>query len=558
MTPPPLRSSLRDAWRIAAPYFRSEERWIGLGLLAALLGAQLVIVGAAVAENYWRNAFFQTLQNKDWPGFIQQFWVYAAIAVFHVIGPVYQRYITQWLTIRWRRWLTAYYLDRWLDGPTHYRAMLGADVVDNPDQRVAEDIRAFVSVSLDLLSGLIGAIARLVSFVAILWSLSNLIPLTVLGVTIPGYLVWAALIYAIAGSMVAHWIGRSLIPLDYEQERREADFRFALVRLRENGEAVALLRGEPSEKRDLMARFQAIIQNWHRLMNRQQFVGLFATAYGRYSLYFPYFVMSPLFFGGNMQLGAFMQSGSAFNEVRSAFSYFITSYVKIAELAAIVQRLSQFETSIVRADPKSPDAPEPVSGLQVSELRIETPGGVGIVSLDILTLAPGEALVVTGASGAGKTSLLRSLSGIWPYVSGEMRSAMQRPLMLPQRAYLPLGSLRRVLAYPADDAVFSDSELRDVLDSVGLPDLGDMLDQVERWDTRLSEGEKQRLSIARALLYRPDMLMLDEATSALDETSEIALHRLIRERLSAAAIIAVSHRRAIVELYDRAIRIDAS
>lgn len=412
ITPPSLRSSLRDAWRIAAPYFRSEERWIGFGLLAALLGAQLVIVGAAVAENYWRNAFFQTLQNKDWPGFIQQFWVYAVIAVFHVIGPVYQRYITQWLTIRWRRWLTAYYLDRWLHGPTHYRAMLGNDAVDNPDQRVAEDIRAFIGASLDLLSGLIGAIARLVSFVAILWSLSNLIPLTMFGVTIPGYLVWAALIYAIAGSMVAHWIGRSLIPLDYEQERREADFRFALVRLRENSEAVALLRGETSEKSDLMHRFRAIVANWHRLMNRQQFVGLFSGAYGRYSLYFPYFVMSPLFFGGNMQLGAFMQSGSAFNEVRSAFSYFITSYVKIAELAAIVQRLSQFETVIARADAPRAKTSEIAAGLRTSNMQIDTPDGTNILSLGGLTVMPGEALLITGASGAGKTSLLRSLSGI--------------------------------------------------------------------------------------------------------------------------------------------------
>lgn len=550
--------TLRGAWRIAAPYFRSDERWIGFGLLAALIGAQLVIVGAAVAENYWRNAFFQTLQEKNWPGFIQQFWFYAFIAVFHISGPVYQRYMTQWLTIRWRRWLTTYYLDRWLDGPTHYRAMIAPDAIDNPDQRVAEDIRSFISVSLDLFSGLIGAIARMFSFIAVLWSLSNLIPFTMFGFTIPGYLVWAALIYAIIGSAVTHLIGRRLIALDYEQEKREANFRFALVRLRENGEAVALLRGEASEKRDLLTRFQAIVLNWYHLMNRQQFVGLFSEAYRRYSLYFPYFVMAPLFFGGNMQLGAFMQSGQAFNEVRSAFSYFITSYVKIAELSAIVQRLVQLEMSLPHDDTRDRklETPAPDAGLQASGLRICTPEGAGIVELDALKVARGEALLITGASGVGKTSLLRGLSGIWPYFSGDMRSTVERPLALPQRSYLPLGSLRRALAYPVDGAAFlTDEDLRDALDAVGLPHLGHALDDVARWDTRLSEGEKQRLSIARALLYRPDFLMLDEATAALDEASEVAMHRLIRERLPKATILAVSHRDAVAELYDRTIPI---
>jgi vitamin B12/bleomycin/antimicrobial peptide transport system ATP-binding/permease protein len=554
--PLPLRTALRDAWRIAAPYFRSDERWIGYGLLAALVGAQLVIVGAAVAENYWRNAFFQTLQDRNWPGFLQQFWVYAVIAIFHIGGAVYQRYMTQWLTIRWRRWLTQHYLDRWLDGSTHYRAMLAPDAIDNPDQRIAEDIRAFIETTLDLLSGLIGAIARLLSFVAILWSLSNLIPFTVFGVAIPGYLVWAALIYAIVGSVVTHWIGRSLITIDYEQERREADFRFALVRLRENSEAIALLRGEQSEKNDLTTRFQAILGNWYRLMTRQQFVGLFAESYKRYSLYFPYFVMAPLFFGGNMQLGAFMQSGSAFNEVRNAFSYFIVSYVKIAELSAVVQRLSQFDAIVTRTHA----GPEPVEAsagsLQANGIVIRAPSGSEIISLEDIRIEAGDSLLIRGRSGIGKTSLLRTLSGIWPYFEGRITLPSTRVLVLPQRPYMPLGSLRKALLYPGDWAPAADANIVEALELVGLETLIPELDQVIRWDGRLSEGEKQRLSIARALVLKPDVLILDEATSALGEALEVSLHRLVREQLRDATVIAVSHSDALVKEYARTLPID--
>ncbi|MBN8988704.1 MAG: ABC transporter ATP-binding protein/permease [Rhizobiales bacterium] len=549
---------MRETLRIALPYFRSEERWAACGLLAAAAGAQLALVGIAVAENYWRNAFFQTLQDRSWPGFVQQFWVYVAIGIGFILATVYQRYLIQWLTIRWRRWLTARYLDDWLDGPVHYRAMTKPDNIDNPDQRVAEDVRLFIDTTLSLTVGLLGAIARLFSFVAVLWALSQIVPITLFGetYTIPGYLVWAALIYAILGSVVTHWIGRALIALDYEQERREANFRFAFVRLRENAESVAMLRGEASEKQELLARFLAIMRNWYRLMARQQYVGLFTGSYRRFSLYFPYFAMSPLFFGGTMQLGAFMQAGSAFNEVRDSFSYFISSYLKIAELSAVVQRLSQFDAAIVAARSQAPrsDAVSP-EALRVEQLVVTAPNMTPIAALDDLNVAPGEAVLITGVSGAGKTSLLRAFVGIWPYATGRVQVSATRVLALPQLPYIPLGSLRRALCYPLSMDTHGDAELEGALRDVGLGDLSGSLDDIVAWDKTLSVGEQQRLSLARAILFKPELLVLDEATSALDERSEIELHELVRSRLPRATLLAVSHRQALCSIYDRTVEI---
>jgi putative ATP-binding cassette transporter len=551
-----VRPLLRDAAKIAATYFRSEERWSAWGLLVCVVAAQLLLVGVAVATNYWRNAFFQALQERNWDAFLYQFWVYCCLGVGFVLASVYQRYFTQWLTIRWRRWLTAHLLGQWLDGAVHYRAQLVDGGIDNPDQRLSEDIRNYIEQVLALSVGLLGAVAKLVSFVAILWTLSNLVPLMLFGQNwaIPGYLVWAALIYAVVGTIVTHWLGRPLIALDYEQERREADFRFGLVRLRENAEAVAMMRGEPAERTSLLARFNAIAANWYRLMLRQKIVSLFTMTYRHYSLYFPYLVMAPLYFGGGMQLGALMQAGQAFNEVRSALSYLVESYFKLAEFAATVQRLSGFiaATGDARNAPipgEGSDKPHEQTGVDVAGLMVRSPEGRLIAALDKLHLKPGAGLLVTGVSGAGKTSLMRAIAGIWPYRDGDLRVTAARPLALPQRAYLPLGSLRQVLAFPLAPDSYPDGTLRAALVDIELGDLAPQLDDAVDWTRRLSEGEKQRLSIARALLLKPDLLLLDEATSAIDVEGEAALHRLIRERLPAAIIIAVSHRASLAATY---------
>lgn len=557
---PPLKVTVRDAFRIAAPYFRSDGgRW-AIGLAGCAVAAQLTFVGSQVAENYWRNSFFQTLQNKDWNGFLIQFVVYSVISVFWVAGTVYQRYFIQWLTIRWRSWLTEQYLDRWLAGPVHYRASIASGNVDNPDQRIAEDIRQFIDAVLSLTIGLIGAIASLFSFVTVLWSLSEMVPIRLFGVSyvVPGYLVWTALIYAVVGSVITHWIGRRLVPIDFEQEQREANFRFALVRVRENAEAIALLRGEASERSELLTRFSEIASNWYRLMRRQQFVALFAESFRRFSLYFPYFALSALFFGGGLQFGAFMQAGSAFNLVREAFSYFISSYVRIAGLAATVQRLSQFDRAMAMASSNHEFvSSESQSILYAKDVTVTDAFNRKIASLCELSLAPGEAALLSGPSGTGKTSLLRGIAGIWPYMTGTVSRRDQAIMALPQRAYIPLGTLRRALSYPCAPDSFDDQDLQDALAAVGLSGLKLSLDVSDAWDKKLSEGEKQRLSMARILLAKPELVLLDEATSALDEPAERELHRLIRQRLPKAAILAAAHSGFLRDLYDRSVALDA-
>jgi vitamin B12/bleomycin/antimicrobial peptide transport system ATP-binding/permease protein len=553
---PSLKVTLRDAFRIAAPYFRSEDKWRAVGLFACTVAAQLTLVGANVAENYWRNGFYQTLQDKDWNGFLFQFAFFSVICVFYVLNAVYQRYFTQWLTIRWRRWLTTRYLERWLDGPIHYRAMLAGGHVDNPDQRIAEDIRLFIDGVLSLTVGLIGAVASLLSFVGVLWTLSSLTPLRLFGESyvIPGYLVWTALIYAFAGSLVTHWVGRRLITIDFEREQREANFRFALVRVRENTEAIAMLGGEAAERDDLVTRFLEITRNWYRLMRWEQFVSLFAESYRQFSRYFPYFALAPLFFGGTMQLGAFMQAGSAFNRVREAFSYFINSYVRIAELAATVQRLSQFDRAMAKAEATDePASTATGDALRIEDFVVSDAVGKEIASIGDFALTAGQAALLTGPSGAGKTSLLRGISGIWPYFAGQVERSAGRMMALPQRPYIPLGSLRRALSYPAPPGTFDDMRLKDALAAVGLSRLQPSLDVTDAWDSKLSEGEKQRLSLARVLLAEPQIVLLDEATSSLDEPSARELHRLIRNWLPKAAILSASHDRALRDIYDKAL-----
>ena len=553
-----LATLLREVVRIAAPYFRSKERWSAAGLFICIILAQLALVGAAVAENYWRNGFYQALQDRDWSGFLAQFGVFSAIGIVFVLATVYQRYLTQWLTIRWRHWLTTRYLGKWLDGPVHYAAGLAGGAVDNPDQRIADDIRQFIDGVISLTVGLIGAIARVLSFVAVLWTLSSLVPLRIFGESfvIPGYLVWAALIYSGLGTLVAHLIGRHLIAIDFEREQREANFRFALVRIRENSEAIAMMRGEVSERDDLLTRFSKIAGNWYRLMRWEQFVSLFAESYKYYSRYFPYFVLAPLFFGGPMQLGAFMQAGSAFNSVQQAFSYFISSYVRIAELAATVQRLSQFEQAMTEAACAG-EAVRSGRGkvLHVDGLEVKDAAGQKIVSLDHLMLAPGETALLTGRSGAGKTSLIRGIAGIWPYVKGRVVRPVERTMALPQRPYIPLGSLRRSVSYPARAGQYSDERIRDVLAAVGLGHLGASLDIEDAWDRRLSEGEKQRLSLARVLLAEPDLILLDEAMSGLEKPAERELHHLIRQKLPRSAIVAASHDEQLRDICTRVIEV---
>jgi len=553
-------NTYRDFTRIAVPYYRSEDKWAGRALLAAVIALQLFQVWLNVRFNAWYNTFYTALQDKDWDTFIAQIGVFSLLAAFFIVSAVYQLYLQQWLQIKWRYWLTNRYLGRWLGQGTHYRMRLKGDQADNPDQRIADDIRQFVDSTLDIGIALLGSVVTLVSFIVILWNLSSATPLMIGSSTfnIPGYLVWAALIYAVIGTWVTHLVGRPLIKLNFDQQRYEADFRFSLVRLRENAEEVTLLAGEQAEEARLRDRFGWVIRNWYDIMRRRKRLTFLTAGYSQAAIIFPFLVVSPVYFFGKMTLGGLMQISSAFGQVQSALSFFVTAYTSIADWKAVLNRLSGFEASIDWAQgldktaPRVEVATNGARNLSADELAVGLPNGQEIVRVKGLSIAPGERVLVTGPSGSGKTSLFRALGGIWPFGKGSISIPKDaNVLVLPQRPYLPLGTLRGALAYPGPEDAFSLDEIEDVLSAVGLAALRKQLDETAYWTDKLSGGEKQRLSIARALLQKPDWLFLDEATAALDEASEAMLYRLLLARLPEAAIVSIGHRSSLVQFHGR-------
>ena len=454
-----LLSTIATIWRLSLPYFRSEDRWPARILLAAVVALELSGVAIHVILNQWYNRFYNTLQDRDWNAFVSAILFFCVLVAIYTVLVVYQVYLNQWLQIRWRRWMTQNYLRHWLSAANHYRMQLLGDAADNPDQRIAEDMQLFVQFTLSISIGILNSIVTLCSFIVILWTLSARAPLHLFGssVNIPGYLVWAALIYAAIGTTLTHLIGRKLIPLNFQQQRLEADFRFNLVRTRENSEQIAALGGEPAEREGHLNRFGLVVGNWFALMQRQKLLSFFTQSYSQASVIFPYIVVSPTYFSGAVQLGGLMQTASAFNSVQSALSYFITSYRSIAEWRAVVQRLTGFQEALAagRAAALTPPVIEVVpregeAALTIDHLNVRLPRGKLIVGVDNLALRAGEHVLVTGPSGAGKSTLFRALGGIWPFGSGRVTVPKDAKVMLlPQRPYFPVGTLAAAVSYPA-------------------------------------------------------------------------------------------------------------
>lgn len=554
--PPRVRHLWRHFWLLAKPYWTSEEKWRALGLLALVIGLSLGIVFMNVQFNSWYNVFYDTLQNYDQAGFKASIFKFTWLALIYIAIAVYAQYFQQMLEMKWRRWLTEHYIARWLAGQGYYRLQLTDQGTDNPDQRIAEDVALFVASTLSISLGLLRSVVTLVSFIGILWTLSG--PLRLGSVTIPGYMVWAAIVYALVGTVLTILIGRKLVGLNFQQQRFEADFRFGLVRIRENAESVALYRGEMVENERLSMRLANVVTNFWGLMRMQKRLGWFTSFWSQLAIIFPILVAAPRFFSKEISLGGLMQINSAFGQVYGALDFIIGRFSttdKVDSLPnwkAVIDRLSTFHEGLDTAEKLPVLMPQRSSdSLALLGLSVRKPDGTSLLVEQALTLHAGERLLIRGPSGCGKSTLLRALSGIWPYAKGEVHyPATGEVLFLSQKPYLPLGTLRTALYYPHAPKE-NDPELLALLELAGLTHLSARLDDVDQWSHILSLGEQQRVAFIRALLIKPTLLFLDEASSALDAASEAALYGALMEKMPQSILVSVGHRESLLAYHGR-------
>jgi putative ATP-binding cassette transporter len=549
----------REAWRIARPYWFSEERWVARGLLAVVVAMAFGQIWINVRLNSWRNDFYNTLQDYDEIAFFYQLALFAVLAGAYILLLIYGTYLQQMLQIRWRRWMTEVYLGEWLADKTYYRLQLSGGDTDNPDQRIAEDLNLFPAQTLTLSLGLVSNTVQAVSFSVILWDLSGplAVPLGAWGtLSIPGYMFWAALIYTAVATWITFRLGRPLISLNFDQQRFEADFRFSLVRLRENTESIAFYGGEPRELDIFSDRFRRVFNNFLAIMVRTRILGFAQYGSSQAAVVFPYLVAAPRYFGEHLKLGEIQQVADAFLTLQSSLAYIITSYNDIANWAAVVHRLSTFRDRVDEIHAAA-RAPQPIAieragaGVAVADLELDLPDGKLLRKGLNFEVPPGRALLIEGPTGTGKSTLLRAIAGLWPFGHGRIRLDEGRAFFIPQKSYIPLGSLRNALLYPDAGTGVSSEVLVEVLTKVGLAHLAPKLDTVDLWAQRLSGGEQQRLALARVLLAKPATIFLDEATAALDESGQATLYGMLRDLPWHPTIISVGHRSGLRQFHDR-------
>ena len=571
---------VRQITRLADPYFVTNdrgdlqlggvgvhhvtERRLASSLIIALVVINQLQVGINIRLSFFNRDWFNAIQNKDsaafWSLLFGVFFFWAAIAV---VSGLIEYYAESVLKICWRRWMSERYYGLWLNDGGLYRAALIGQAADNPDQRIAEDVRNFLNSTYAFSISLLSTVSTLVSFSIILWTIP--VDFTVPGtdLAVPGLPFWAALVFSVVGTWLTHLIGKPLVQLEFSRERYEADFRFALARLREYSEQVALLRGENAERQILGGRFGSIVSNFYAIVGRSLKLLTFTTTYFQANVVIPYLIVAPYFFLGKITLGQMTQTAGAFGRVESALTFFIARYQSLASYKAVVERLATFRSAIEKArelgtkPPRIERTEHFGRDLVLRGLVLCLPDGREIVRADRLTIEAGTTTLVSGPSGSGKSTLFRAISGIWPYGRGTIdRPADANMMLLPQRPYVPSGTLETAVAYPSALGTYGDKAVREALELTRLASLATEIHSENNWAQRLSGGEQQRLAIARAILDKPDWLFLDEATSALDEKLEAEIYRMLSEVLPNTTIVSIGHRSTLVALHRRHIEME--
>jgi vitamin B12/bleomycin/antimicrobial peptide transport system ATP-binding/permease protein len=565
---------LRRFFRLAAPYFTSEEKWRAWTMLIGVLALTSLQIAIAVRLNVWNRDFFNALEAHDWNAFMYQMGLFGLLAAATMGVAVYQVYVKQLLMMHWRRWLTAQLVDRWLENGRHYHLNLIDTGVDNPDQRISENTKHTTEMAVEFGLGIFDKTITLLSFIGILWTVSGALDVAIgdMSFKIPGYMVFAALLYAGIGSALTYLVGRPIVGANMRQTATEADYRFALVRLRENSEAVALIRGEPDEKKVLTTYFGDVLASTIGLMRTQRRLMWLTSFYAAVGMVYPTLVASPRFFAGAITLGVLMQITAAFGQVQTSLNYFVDNFPKIAEWRSHVERLLEFDEALETAHESESESGDVTTialagkedaggaeGLRFDDLQITTVEGNIVIADANTEIAKGERVLIVGPSGSGKSTLFRAIAGLWPWGAGRIvLPDSSRMMFMPQRPYLPLGTLREAVVYPAAAGKFSDAEVGEALKRCGLEHLLDRLDDNERWDRVLSGGEQQRLAFTRLLLHKPEWVFMDEATSALDEEGQESLMRLFTEELAGTTIVSIAHRPGMDAFHDRTLTIETS
>lgn len=558
------RQFFRDVWYLTKSYWQSEEKKKAFFLLGCIIALTLGVVYMLVLLNQWNNSFYSALQNYDAKKIFDELIHFSWLAAIYILLAVYSYYLQQTLILNWRRWLTTRFIDIWLQNKTYYNLQMFGKDTDNPDQRISEDVRQFVEMTLSFGIGILKAFCTFASFVVILYNLSGSLSFTFMGKTwtINGYMLWASLLYSVIGTYITHIVGRKLVKINFIQQKYEADFRFSMIRLRESAESVAFYRGEAQEGSVFKQRFKMLLDNFWKLVNKQKQLVFLNSGYSQIAIIFPFVVAMNRYLTKEVTLGGLMQVASAFGRVQDSLSYFVDMYCSIAQWQAVVMRLTCFGHHMhdvyQQAERFHVERFAAADVVEVDNMQINLPDGKPLLENISFTLHPGHNVLIKGVSGSGKSTLLRAISGIWPFVDGKIFLPERDKLMfIPQKSYLPLGTLRAALNYPGNKPI-DDTELIYLMDLCQIGYLKDKLDLEADWSHVLSVGEQQRLAFVRAHIQQPQWLFLDEATSALDEDTEATMYSLLQERLQQTTVVSVGHRSTLNKYHELVLRLNKS